>query len=84
MILTDREIQIGIERGLIIVNPRPADVAYGSTSLDLTLDEVISEFNRKSGAIKQIIDPTDPEFDSEVTLSEITTKRTIDGTSDTT
>ena len=42
MILTDREIRIYIDRELITVDPPPSEIAYASTSLDLTLDPVIS------------------------------------------
>lgn len=37
MILTDREIQIALERDLISIEPRPSSQALSSTSIDLTL-----------------------------------------------
>ena len=51
MILTDREIKIYIDRGLIIVDPLPSSVAYASTSLDLTLDPFISIFKKDKPGI---------------------------------
>jgi deoxycytidine triphosphate deaminase len=37
VVLTDREIQIAIQQGLIRVTPAPAAERYSSTSVDLTL-----------------------------------------------
>ena len=37
MILTDREIQLAIESGQIVISPRPDPTVYSSTSVDLTL-----------------------------------------------
>ena len=42
MVLTDREIQAAIEHGRIIIDPKPTEEAYSSTSLDLTLSKNIS------------------------------------------
>ncbi len=56
MILTDREIRISIERGLIDVEPQPDQTAYSSTALDLTLDENISLFKDTPQGV-EIIDP---------------------------
>lgn len=39
MVLTDREIQAAIKSGQISVDPPPDQVAYSSTSLDLTLSK---------------------------------------------
>ncbi len=37
MILTDREIAIALDCGQLIIDPRPSQVAFSSTSVDLTL-----------------------------------------------
>lgn len=37
MILTDREILVALQQGLIVVDPSPDPIAFSSTSLDLTL-----------------------------------------------
>lgn len=41
MILTDREIKNSIASGLIVIDPRPDERAYASTSVDLTLASTI-------------------------------------------
>ena len=38
MILTDREIQLALFKEQIAIEPKPALIAYSSTSVDLTLD----------------------------------------------
>ena len=80
MILTDREIKIAIERGLIVINPRPDPIAYASTSIDLTLDPVISEFKPQRGGVETIIDPSNASFKDEEVLTDITERRTIPDT----
>ena len=77
MILTDREIKIAIERGLIVINPRPDSVAYASTSVDLTLDPIISEFKAQRGGVETIIDPSNANFKDEEVLTDITERQTI-------
>lgn len=74
MILTDREIKLSIDRGLIKIDPRPVEQAFSSTSVDLTLDAIISEFVRPAIGIEQIIDPSVPGIDYEDTLARVTTK----------
>jgi dCTP deaminase len=41
LILTDREIQAAIQNKQIVVDPLPSEVAYSSTSLDLTLSKFL-------------------------------------------
>lgn len=78
MILTDREIRIYIERDLITVDPRPADEAYQSSSVDLTLDSVISLFKEATPGIEQVIDPTNAKYKSEDIIKELTVSHEID------
>lgn len=60
MILTDREIQVVIDAGHVIVSPRPDASAYSSTSLDLTLSNSIQEWNKVvSGTEPQLVDPAE-------------------------
>lgn len=47
MILTDREIKLALQKETLIIDPRPTDIAFASTSVDLTLDPIISEFVEK-------------------------------------
>lgn len=78
MILTDREIQLSIQRGLILIDPPPQPVAYSSTSIDLTLDPHISEFNRNPSYLRNVIDPTHQDYDTDEALKQITTTKEID------
>jgi deoxycytidine triphosphate deaminase len=59
VILTDREIQIALTEGQIIIDPAPTVLAYSSTSVDLTLESHISEFDQDigHGALELAIDP---------------------------
>jgi dCTP deaminase len=59
MILTDREIQLAIENGQIEITPEPADEAFSSTSLDLTLDDPGDVWERLAG---QPIQPGAPGY----------------------
>ena len=72
MILTDREIKFHLERGLITIDPPPAQEAYSSTSVDLTLDEVLSEFKEETSGIERSIDPAGPGFNSDAVVAELT------------
>ena len=59
MILTDREIKIAVERGLIQIDPAPDnDTAFSSTAVDLTLDATIRTFADPIKGVEQIIDPS--------------------------
>lgn len=64
MILTDREIKNSLVSGLIGIDPRPADTAYSSTSVDLTLAGTIRVFREPdaSAGVDQTIDPSRPGF----------------------
>ena len=78
MILTDREIKIYLDRGLITINPRPDPaVAYNSTAVDLTLDPVITEFTPPPEGIETTIDPSRAVFKDEEVLKGITRLITI-------
>ncbi len=45
MILTDREIQIFLDKNQISINPKPDTDCYSSTSVDLTLAKQFREWN---------------------------------------
>ena len=78
MILTDREIKIYLDRGLITINPHPDPaVAYNSTAVDLTLDPIISEFKTQTQGIETTIDPSRAVFRDEEILKAITQSVTI-------
>ncbi|CCV04488.1 conserved hypothetical protein [Mesorhizobium metallidurans STM 2683] len=74
MILTDREIQIALESKAIVVEPTPGELQYSSTSLDLTLDKILTEFKRPKGGVSVCIDPSSKEYNHEDVLSELSTE----------
>ncbi len=47
MILTDREIKISLIKKQITIDPRPADEAFSSTAVDLTLDPIARVFKKE-------------------------------------
>jgi dCTP deaminase len=58
MVLTDREIQSALEHQQIVIDPVPSELAYSSTSLDLTLSKFIQEWRTPSTkGVEQIISP---------------------------
>jgi dCTP deaminase len=78
VILTDREIQIALSRKQITIDPPPQAVAYSSTSVDLTLDGVLTLFKTGAAFVKRVIDPTHPDYDIDKALEEVTDTHTID------
>jgi dCTP deaminase len=75
VILTDREIQIALSKKQIIIEPGPEAEAYSSTSVDLTLDERLSEFKEDwadAVGLETAIDPGQKNFVAEKVLSRIT------------
>ncbi len=77
MILTDREIQTAINRRTIIIDPVPAEKAYSSTSVDLTLDPILTIFKSKKEGIDITIDPSIDNFNAEKILKELTYSQEI-------
>lgn len=77
MILTDREIQISIERRSIIIDPPPSQIAYSSTSVDLTLDPHISRFKKDKAFLQRAINPAHSDYKIDEALKEITYPETI-------
>lgn len=49
MILTDREIQLSIDNGLILVTPNPVTTDYSATTLDLTLSNKFIKWHSLPG-----------------------------------
>jgi dCTP deaminase len=72
LILTDREIQIAIERELIRIDPRPTEKAFSSTSVDLTLDPSLTRFRNQRAGVETVIDPNHVDFSPESSLAELT------------
>ncbi|HEY0329969.1 MAG TPA: dCTP deaminase [Rhodopseudomonas sp.] len=78
MILTDREIQIGLTRKQIVIDPAPQSDAYSSTSVDLTLDPVLTLFDVGEEYVKKVVDPTHAQYNTDRALKELTKSHTID------
>lgn len=57
MILSDREIQLGIRRGLFGIHPEPAPDVYDSTTVDLLLDAELSVWGEITGDAGVGFDP---------------------------
>src|SRR3954447_377607 len=57
VIFTDREIRLSIQEGLVGVDPLPTVSAYSSTSLDLSLDGTVREFEAAEAGLDLVIDP---------------------------
>jgi len=72
MILTGREIQIAIENRLITIDPPPDSKAFSSTTVDLTLDPLLSVFVDGQAGIEETIDPTHPDYDHDRVLAKFT------------
>lgn len=63
MVLTDREIQAAIQHGHIVVEPPPSELAYSSTSLDLTLSDSINVWKREPVAgVERSVSPATDGF----------------------
>jgi dCTP deaminase len=77
VILTDREIQIAIERGSIIIDPRPSQIAFSSTSVDLTLDSHVNRFKKDKVFLQRAINPAHSEYKIDEALKELTNSETI-------
>lgn len=77
MILTDREIRISLETGVIGIDPSPSDKAYSSTSLDLALAEVLSVFNPSKEGIEITVDPAGPGYSFRSAMEALSSMVTI-------
>lgn len=64
MVLTDREIQAAIQHKHILVDPEPSELAYSSTSLDLTLSKALSAWKGRpvAGVEPIIVCPADDGY----------------------
>lgn len=78
MILTDREIRLSIREELIVIDPPPGPSAYSSTSLDLTLDETLREFNDEEDGLDLVIDPASPGYKFNKAIARVSSLKAID------
>jgi dCTP deaminase len=79
MILSDRENKLALQRDHIRITPRPADRAFASTSIDLTLHQTISFWAppRGQAADPVVVHPGESEFDVDRLLREHGTTLTM-------
>lgn len=78
MILTDREIRVSLEAGLISIEPRPDERAFSATSVDLTLDATLSEFKPPEAGPGTVLDPGRPGYSFAQAIAAITRRVAID------
>jgi dCTP deaminase len=78
LILTDREIRVSLEAGLISIEPRPDERAFSATSVDLTLDATLSEFERPGAGPGPVLDPGLPGYSFAQAIAAITRRVAID------
>jgi dCTP deaminase len=77
LILTDREILISLDRQLITIEPRPEEVAFTSSAVDLRLDRIIWIVRDPTPALENVIDPRAEGFDAEQVMRELSTEEII-------
>jgi dCTP deaminase len=79
MILSDRENKLALRRDHLGITPTPADGAFSSTAVDLTLHEEISSWtpqqSPRSGPV--VVYPARPEFDIRQVMREHATTLTM-------
>lgn len=77
MILTDREIRIAIETRQVIIDPAPADEAYSSTSLDLTLGAGLHVFKTAQPGLDMVIDPSAEGYNFLDAINELANEQDV-------
>jgi dCTP deaminase len=78
LILTDREILISLDRGLITIKPRPEEEAFTSSAVDLTLDSLIAIVREPTPALERVIDPRAKGFNAEQVMRELSDEYNMD------
>jgi len=78
MVLTDREIQSAIKNRQIIINPIPSEIAYSSTSLDLTLSNRVRLWKPEPAkGVEQVICPATPGYNYNDFIKQFTDIREL-------
>jgi dCTP deaminase len=78
LILTDREIKNSLDAGLLVIDPRPAPIAFASTSVDLTLAGSIRIFKTTQTGVESVIDPMAKDYSVIKVLEGLTDRAEID------
>jgi dCTP deaminase len=71
---------MALERGSLVIDPRPDERAFASTSVDLTLDQTFSIFRQSEPGVDVSIDPALEGFNHDAAMAQVTERRTIDQT----
>jgi len=78
VILTDREIQLALKKGQIVVTPSPDLECFTSTSLDLRLGDRLNIFKSAGDdSIETVIDPT-KNYNAERAIKQLTDEVVIE------
>jgi dCTP deaminase len=77
LILTDREISISLERRLITIEPRPEEIAFTSSAVDLTLDPLIWIVRDPAPVPENVVDPRVTGFNAEHVMRDLSAEETI-------
>ena len=77
MILTDREIRASLNNHQIIIEPRPKEKAFSSTSVDLTLHENLRVFKTGIPGVQTSFNPAAENYSARQLLENITEQRSI-------
>jgi dCTP deaminase len=69
VILSDREIKLALERGLVRITPLPAGRAWSSTAVDLGLASELTRWQPPAGRKRRLVfSPADADFSFTATL----------------
>jgi dCTP deaminase len=81
MILSDREIRLALQRGLLNIEPEPTMKAWSSAAVDLRLGAVLRRWkdmvNRPAMGVEHRFRPAHPEFDFVEILNEFSEQFSI-------
>ena len=81
MILSDREIRIAMQRGMLRIAPEPLPKAWSSTAVDLRLGNILRRWlqvpNQPAMGIEQRFRPAHPDFNFSQIAQQFTEEITI-------
>jgi dCTP deaminase len=82
MVLTDREIQVALEQGQIVIAPPPTEDRFSSTSVDLTLSPQLRIWRTHTtpGVEPLTLSPGSPGYKHNPIAAAHTDAHTMDGT----
>jgi len=72
---------MALQRGELIIDPLPNEIAFASTSVDLTLDKAFSVFRKSQTGVDVSLDPALKGFDHDAAMEQVSERNTIDAES---